>query len=364
MGINSFVFSNNRNYRLGRHALFWFTWILYYAITSAILMYPKWGFVWSFFEAFTEVAESTPLDMCFCYFIIYYLLPEFLFKGRYIAMLFLWLAASIIFIVVFLLNNQFIGTKIQVAFGMPPAWPPRNYTYLVFFLFSQINMEGCLAASIKLGKLWYIKQQEIDLLKNEREKIKPHEEQGLIQPVFLQDLLNRMEDVANENPIVVAQSLKKIRHLLLYILYENSSPQISLQKELSLLEEYIYLEKLVADKEIKVSTIINVAPNSETIAPFILLPLIENAFKQVLSYPLKSPVVHLHIYLQQDVLYVELSWSKPIETSSLTNGRNVILHNISKRLQLIYPQSHELKMMIEAEKIIIKIRLNLKKAIN
>lgn len=365
MGIHSFIFSNNRNYRLGRHALFWFIWILYYAFISALIMNKSFGFTKSFLESFTEVAESTPLDMCFCYFVIYYLLPEFLYKGRYIAMLFLWLGGSILFIVLYELNATFIVPYIREAFGMKHSMSsPANYTYDFFILFSQINMEGCVAASIKLGKLWYVKQQEIDLLKNEKGKIKPHEEQGLIQPAFLHDLLNRMENIANDNPVIVAQSLKKIRHLLLYILYENSSPQILLQKELSLLEEYIYLEKLVADKEIHVSTSINVTPNNETIAPFIILPLAENAFKQVLSYPLKNPCINLHIYLQQDVLFIELSWSKPIDTSSLTNGRNVILHNISKRLQLIYPQSHELKMMIEAEKIIIKLRLNLKKAIN
>jgi LytS/YehU family sensor histidine kinase len=328
-------------------------------------MNKSFGFTKSFLESFTEVAESTPLDMCFCYFVIYYLLPEFLYKGRYIAMLFLWLGGSILFIVFYELNATFIVPYIREAFGMKHSISsPANYTYDFFILFSQINMEGCVAASIKLGKLWYVKQQEIDLLKNEKRKIKPHEEQGLIQPAFLHDLLNRMESIANDNPVIVAQSLKKIRHLLLYILYENSSPQILLQKELSLLEEYIYLEKLVADKEIQVSTLINVTSNNETIAPFIILPLAENAFKQVLSYPLKNPCINLHIYLQQDVLFIELSWSKPIDTSSLTNGRNVILHNISKRLQLIYPQSHELKMMIEAEKIIIKLRLNLKKAIN
>ncbi|HYJ63799.1 MAG TPA: histidine kinase [Parafilimonas sp.] len=365
MGINSFVFSNNRNYRLGRHSVFWFLWILYYAIISAILTSPRYGFAKSFFEAFTEVAESTPLDMCFCYFVIYYLLPEFLYKGRYIAMLFLWLIASIAFIVLYELNATFLVPFIREWFGMKTSISmPANYTYDFFILFSQINMEGCVAASIKLGKLWYVKQQEIDLLKKEKEKIKPHEDQGLIQPAFLQDLLSRMENIANDNPMVAAQSLKKIRHLLLYILYENSSPQIPLQKELSLLEEYIYLEKLVADKEIQVSSLINVGSNNETIAPFILLPLIENAFKQVLSYSLKNAVIKQCIYLQQDVLHIEISWSKPIETSSLTNGRNVILHNISKRLQLIYPQSHELKMMIEAEKIILSLKLNLKKAIN
>jgi len=365
MSIHPFVFSNNRNYRLGRHALFWFLWILYYTIISAILMSQKYGFAKSFFEAFTEVAESTPLDMCFCYFVIYYLLPEFLYKGRYMAMLFLWLLASIGFIVFYELNAMFIVPYIRDWFAMKTSVSmPANYTYDFFILFSQINMEGCVAASIKLGKLWYIKQQEIDLLKKEKEKVQPHEEQGLIHPAFLQDLLGRMENVANDNPLIAAESLKKIRHLLLYILYENASPQISLQKELNLLEEYVYLEKLIAGKDIELDTTINVSSYNETIAPFIILPLVENAFKQVLSYSLKKPVIILKIKLQQDVLYIDLSWSKPIDTSSLTNGRNVILHNISKRLQLIYPQSHELKMMIESEKVIVTLRLNLKKAIN
>ena len=365
MSMHAFIFSNNRNYRLGRHSLFWFTWIFYYAVSSALLMYKSYGFARSFFEAFVEVAESTPLDMCFCYFIIYYLLPHFLFKGKYIRMLLLWLLASVVFIVLFLLNSRLVATHIQTAFGLPKMSSPHNYMWLFFYLFSQINMEGCLATSIKLGKLWYIKQQEIDLLKSEKEKIKPHEQEGLIQPAFLQDLLNRIENVANDNPQIAAESLKKIRHLLSYILYENAAPQISLQKELSLLDEYIYLEKLIAGTEIQVDASINVNSYNETIAPFIILPLVENAFKQVLSYSLKKPVIILKIKLQQqDVLCIDLSWSKPIETSSLTNGRNVILHNISKRLQLIYPQSHELKMMIETEKIFIELRINLKKAIN
>jgi hypothetical protein len=40
------------------------------------------------------------------------------------------------------------------------------------------------------------------------------------------------------------------------------------------------------------------------------------------------------------------------------------MHNISKKLQLIYPQSHDLKMMIEAEKIFVHLKIDLKKAIN
>src|SRR6266481_6629619 len=118
MSIHPFVFSNNKKYRIARHALFWFTWILYYTFISTLVMSPKYGFAKSFFESFTEVAESTPLDMCFCYFVIYFLLPEFLYKGRYIGMLFLWLLGSIAFIVLYELNATFLVPYIRESFGL------------------------------------------------------------------------------------------------------------------------------------------------------------------------------------------------------------------------------------------------------
>jgi two-component system LytT family sensor kinase len=365
MNIHAFVFSNKQSYRLTRHALFWFLWILYYAIMSTIIIYSSWGIARSFFESFIEIAESTPLDMCFCYFIIYFLFPKFLYKGRYISMLLLWLLASIFFIVLYELNATFLVSHIRHWFGMRTSIStPANYSYDFFVLFSQINMEGCTAASIKLGKLWYIKQQEIDLIKEEKKKITPAAENGSIQPVFLTDLLSRMEIIANEKPFVAAQSMKKIRQLLLYILYENASSKVSLLKELVLLQEYIDLEKLTAEKPVTVNTFINASPVNETIAPFILLPLVENAFKQLNSYHLKESSLQINITLHNEIIDIKLNWPKPIETSSLTNGRNIILQNISKRLQLIYPQSHELKMMIEAEKILLELKINLKKAIN
>jgi len=370
MNIHPFIFSNNLNYRLGRHSLFWFLWILYYAVMSAIIMYSRWGFARSFFASFVEVAETTPIDMCFCYFVIYYLFPKFLYKGKYISMLFLWWAASIFAVFLYEVNAILVVPHIRAAFGMAVEkdllkyfWQPSNLWNL-FSLFTQLNMEGCVAASIKLGKLWYVKQQEVDLIKQEKQKIDPHAEHGLIQPGFLTDLLTRMETIANERPVIAAQSMKKIRHLLLYILYENSSSKVPLHKEFALLQEYIDLEKITTEEEITVNTVTNGSPSYETIAPFILLPLVENAFKQVRSYSLKNPVLNINLSFQNEIIDIKLNWDKPIETSSLSNGRNIILQNISKRLQLIYPQSHDLKMMIETEKIFIELRINLKKAIN
>lgn len=280
-------------------------------------------------------------------------------------MLILWLLASFAFIVFYELNSIFISPYIESVFGMSQPTPIKpNYAYDFFILFSQINMEGCVAASIKLGKLWYIKQQEINLITQEKENIKLHEANSDLHPAFLTDLLNRMEIIANKKPAVAAQSMKKIGHLLLYILYENTSSKVPLNKEIALLQEYIELEKLTAEKNIEVNVLIKALPTYETIAPFILLPLVENAFKQLNSYNIHNPLLVVKVLLQNEIIDLDISWNKPIETSSFTNGRNFILQNISKRLDLIYPQSHDIRMTIEPQKIVVLLKINLKKAIN
>ncbi len=366
MNIHSLIFSNKQSYRISRHAIFWLLWILYYAVMTTIIMRNDWGVFKRFFESFTVVALSTPLDMCFCYFIIYFLFPKFLYKGRYTGMLLLWLLASIIFIFLFELNSSFVVPFIRGWFvGKETVHvDDPNYAYDFFVLFSQINMEGCVASSIKLGKLWYVKQQEIDLIKQEKLKIIASEEKGELQPAFLINLLGRMETIAGKQPGIVVQSLQKIRKLLTYILYENATSKVPLSKEIVLLQEYIDLEKLTAEKNIIVTVSVQATPAYETIAPYILLPVVENAFKQLNSYPLSEASLNIKVTYHNGILYLQLQWDKPIETSSLTNGRNVILQNISKRLQLIYPQSHDIKMTISAKKILFNLSINLKKAIN
>lgn len=279
-------------------------------------------------------------------------------------MLSLWLFASIVFIVAFDLNGTYIVPYIRGWFDFPKP-PPMMHSLSGFFnLFSQINMEGCVAASIKLGKMWYVKQQEIDLLKNEKEKINPHKDEGLMQPAFLADLLSRMETLADVKPVVVGQSIKKIRNLITYMLYENSQAKVSLQNEFSLLQEYIYLEQITANENVKVETKITSNVSTETIAPFILLPLVENAFRQVLLQPVAQKFINIKIDLQQGILQVSIHWNKPVDTSTLAKGRNIILQNISRRLKLIYPQSHELKVVIEVEHVHVHLTVDLKKAIN
>jgi len=102
----------------------------------------------------------------------------------------------------------------------------------------------------------------------------------------------------------------------------------------------------------------------ERIAPFIILPMVENGFRQLSLLDMKNKFIDLEIRVTEGSLYMKVCWSKPVDSSTLANGGNSALQNIGKRLDLLYPQSHELKVIITTDQFIIDLRIDLHRAIN
>jgi hypothetical protein len=364
MTLSPFVFSNNPRYRIARHVLFWTAWVAYYTTFQTLSWYGKYSFAHRFFESLMEEGCSVPLDMAFCYSIIYFLVPQYLQKGRYVTMVLLWLFFSILFVAGSRFYSMHIVPAIRGLYDMPTQVHSMSFIWDFFWLFSQINMEGCIAASIKIGKMWFIKQQDLELIKREKQKIEPNLEEGKMQPVFLLHALDRVEELSVQRPLLVAGMVKRIKSLLLYVIYDNNQPSIGLGKELKLLEEYVELEKTGAADNLKVNVRITGNSVGERIAPFIILPLVENGFRQLSQHDLAKKALDLEIRIADGSLQMRLAWSKPIDSSTLANGGSVSLQHIGKRLELLYPHSHELKVVITSEQFIIDLRIDLHRAIN
>ena len=366
MTLYPFVFSNNPKYRVSRHVLFWVLWIMYYTAEVTIYRYQELHqtFRLSFFSALTEQCFTTPLDIIFCYSIIYFLLPRFLFKGEFLKLSIGWLLLSIIFFYVFMLCSIYILPIIRQGwFHLPARKAPINWVWSFFGLFASINMEGGLAAAIKLGKMWYVKASEVELLKKEQQRIEPELQQGKIHPAFLINTLNKVELLAQEKPLVIPGVIGKIKNLLLYAIYDNGASKVSLEKELKLLEEYVELERAGSKEIAYINFKVIGDPRNKNIAPFITLPIVENSFRQLSALNVPQKYIDLNVLVDQNLFNLDVAWSKPIDTSTLTNGGSVLLQNIAKRLNLLYPQSHSLKILIEPERMQVKMAINLNGAI-
>jgi len=366
MTLYPFVFSNNPKYRVSRHVLFWVLWILYYTTEVTIYRYQELHQTLglSLISSLTEQCITTPLDIIFCYSIIYFLLPRFLFKGEFLKLSIGWLLLSVIFFYVFMLCSIYLlPTVRQGWFHLPARKAPINWYWSFFGLFASINMEGGLAAAIKLGKMWYVKASEVELLKREQQRIEPELQQGKIHPAFLINTLNKIELLAQEKPLVIPGVIGKIKNLLLYAIYDNGASKVSLEKELKLLEEYVELERAGSKEIAYINFKVIGDPKNKNIAPFITLPIVENSFRQLSSLNVPQKYIDLNVLVEQNLFNLDVAFSKPIDTSTLTNGGSVLLQNIAKRLNLLYPQSHSLKILIEPERIQVKMAINLNGAI-
>lgn len=362
-----FIFSNITRYRITRHVVFWVGWILYYTTYTVISLY-KYPIPFSqkVFASLFEVTISTPMDMAYCYAIIYFLLPKFLYKGKYLWLIVLWIVFGFAYVVVFRFYSFQILTHIRTFTGLPQPDTSGSFIWFFFYIFSQINMEGGLAASIKLGKNSFIKQQELDLLTAEKQKIETRFFEGIVQPVFLINAINKIETLAIEKPALVPQAIQKIKNILLYVIYDDGQSSINLDTEIKLLEDYLQLEKLASQGNLNISmhTYLNGNGRNAKIAPSILLPIVENCLKQMASYNPKEKELDIDIKLDANLFNMQVSFNKPLDTSNLMNTDNALYLNVSKRLNLLYMQAHDFKVVIEPEKFIVSLSLNLQAATN
>jgi LytS/YehU family sensor histidine kinase len=337
-------------------------WIAYYTAFMTLSWMEKYSFATSFPASLMEETLAMPLDIIFCYIVIYFLIPRYLFSGKYILMVVLWIGFGLLHIACFRLYSDNVIPLIRSAYHLPYSVHSKNFLWTFFYVFTQINMEASLAAAIKLGKMWYIKQQELNIIKSEKQKIEPMDS-GKIQPVFLVNALDKIEMLSQQRPNVLPQAIKKIKNLLLYVIYDNNQPKVSLEKELRLLEEFVELEKL-GSYTINVNLKIVGNTEGERIAPFIILPLIENSFRQLSMLELKDKYINLEARIAEGIFVLKIVWSKPVDTSTLTHNDSTFLQNIGKRLNLLYPQSHELKILINSDQFAINLKMDLHKAIN
>ena len=146
---------------------------------------------------------------------------------------------------------------------------------------------------------------------------------------------------------MASESLAKFSDLLRYQLYECNESQIPLDQELSYVENFIELEKLRQDNNLKMDFLMT--PNHSgnlAIAPFVLMPFIENAFKHVSQRKDGSNWIKMRLEVKHGYLHFDIanSVSKHTASRELMHYGGIGLKNVKRRLDLLYPEKYHLKV--------------------
>ena len=183
-----------------------------------------------------------------------------------------------------------------------------------------------------------------------------------IHPHFLFNTLNNLYALtmgkSDESPNVVLG----LSSILRYILYECNALKVDLTKEMAIIEDYISLEKIRYKQRLEVNLNVSGDLTHHKVVPLLILPLVENAFKHGVSKLTDDTWINIEAKIKSNKFLFKISNNKPEEDlnqSSPSKYGNIGLLNIQKRLNILYPKKHKLKITNADEVFIVALELTL-----
>jgi two-component sensor histidine kinase len=169
-----------------------------------------------------------------------------------------------------------------------------------------------------------------------------------INPHFLFNAMNTLYATAiEESAERTSQGIQQLSDMMRFMMHENNQDRIDVQQEVTYLRNYIDLQRLrltETDKlELKVD--LDDALCLRSIAPMLLVPFVENAFKHGISFRHPS-WIHIKLYCEQEQLHFSVfnSLHPRHEEDPEKHSSGIGLVNVQKRLELLYPKTHNLKI--------------------
>lgn len=268
---------------------------------------------------------------------LHYFLPKYLLKKRYL----IYFTAVVISVTGYL-GAQSVFDYYLYGYVIGPMRNSDLLETLSYNFFSTLWYLGLMLA-LKLSIDWYGQQLIIQKITVEKLNAEVDFLRAQINPHFLFNILNNLYALTLKKSDRAPDIVLKLSEMMEYMLYDSSETKVLLEKEIMYLNNYIELERLRLSNGAAISIQINADLNGHEIAPLLLLPLVENAFKHGLSKQTGHNWLAVTIRLIKSTLTVVIENAKP--SSPVVNNKGGIgLENLRKRLDLLYPAKHTLEL--------------------
>ena len=288
----------------------------------------------------------------FFYLNYYYLVPRLFLQKRYFPYL-IWLVLFLI-LVVFISNFQFFEFGSAMSHGPEKLGPPppganrlgpKPQPHFPFLEdVSRINYQVLLYSLVALFSIVLRMREALYQTKLEGDKAEIHALKSQINPHFLFNTLNSIYALSiRENAPKTGESVIKLSQMMRYVVSEANQEKVSLEKEIAYMEGYIELQKLRLPSDFKISIEKKGEFSNQKIAPILLIPFLENAFKHGVS-PEEPGEINIKLVAEISQLTFEvinLISKHPLQTHEESG---LGLTNTENRLKLIYGSNYELEL--------------------
>lgn len=177
-----------------------------------------------------------------------------------------------------------------------------------------------------------------------------------VNPHFFFNTLNSMYALSLEKSDKTPEMILRLSELMRYILYEAAGDTVTMERQIEFIKNFIYLEKLRTDERLEVDFRIDGDNRGLEIAPLLLIPFVENAFKHVAKQDNDGAFIKIFADItRSDSLYFSIANNKHPDGNPRKEG--IGLTNVKKRLELLYPSKH--KLIIEDTGNLFRVELRI-----
>lgn len=328
------------------HVLFWITWLsrTFYDIVSL--------FGWSGASAFSF--SYIFIQMPFVYLHLYVLVPLFLNKRKFL----IYIPLTVLLLFAYSYLSYFVLTS------LPPEWLPKGMSNYISKLNPNYDIiEGFFAFiityALKYTWLALSTQNKVLELQKDNLQLELNALKAQVNPHFLFNTLNNIYSLSLSKSEKTPEMILKLSDMMRYLLYECNVAQVPLQKEINFINNYIDLEKIRHDKNVKIDFSLTGNLDNSEIAPLLLIPFIENSFKHGVNALLGKGWVDIRLNIMNKKLSLSVVNSRAENNNGGSREKGIGLENVKKRLELLYPGKYSLSIEPGEEKFSVNLSIDI-----
>ncbi len=295
------------------------------------------------------LALSASLIAAF-YFNYFFLIPKYLLLKKY----WLYFSFLLLSIVTVLLLS---GAIFSFSDFSPKVLAKTNPGIEKIIPVIIINAISLWLLTIVSSILWAaynrLKQAESEKLSAQIASLKSQ-----INPHFLFNTLNNIYATAIDTSPKAADMVDKLSEMMRYTMKDTQQDVVLLEDEINYVNNFIELQKLRLDRSVKLEYHSFENIPALQIAPMLLIPFIENAFKHGVNSEQKSHI-KIDLAINKTELQLSVVNNKVNVQQDISERSGLGINNTWHRLNLIYPSKHLLVINDTEKEFSVSLHINL-----
>ena len=314
------------------HFLFWIVYFILNVLRFGSINNDYW------YSLKSNLVEF-PLNILITYFTIYFLIPKYILKKKYLLFVLTFVGSLVLY--------YLVRTSLSYLLVTRDIWPEAQGNQQPFTLIHVVEMMiGTLyvvafVSAIKLAYDWIIEKRRNDELQRIQLQTELDFLKTQIQPHFFFNTLNNLYALVIKQSPQAPDVVMKLSEIMQYVLYEVKEPRISLMKSINYLYSYLELEKLRYGDRVQSEIRIDGDIDDVMVPPLIFLPFIENCFKHGVK---KEGDIKVDIDFAVGDKFLYFSVENTLgDDKEYMSKHGIGIENVKRRLELLYGRKYQLE---------------------